>query len=572
MKCKIYASMLLLNYFTTWMQYSHIILKIIYITINNSPEPSSPMSGRGKGGKGLGASAISDEVDVQEFENQSDIINRLKAWVKTNGDDFLTTYKNKMADRSIDEGAKRRYIEEQKKQGDPLANNILRNLLDSIKHVSLDKMLTSMKKLSTEFVTKMGGKGFYIVLRPDVVYTSHTPMSSSNFITVVLHMILNPEFNSLLQGIIIKDKSISGEYFHTDSRGPMTFLYVDDVAFPTKTTSNNIQEIGKHLFKSGDRLHVLIPCLSRNEESNISQIERFLKFMFDDFEFFLYSDKDTSMQPVLLSDMAWFRRLIGGKMLQDIKDEDARRLFPVIDRLFLFLYGAHGFSKNTLTTSRFKKFILKPLFYTDMGMPGIRSTFLTLFFNTKIFFEYPEVSNDEELPSFNESIISGCKGETQIVYNNEDNSTPYEKNVGVCIKRFNRVDEWEEAMGNIRDTDPSGKSTKRDRLQRADSEDESIAEMMQNQRRNETIGQVRSRIYKRQVGDDETLLEIKERLYKGPGSEDRVMGEIRKRIFGSWSIEEKPMEAIRQALFGRDAKRARGDTDIDMDDMMLAFG
>ncbi len=539
-------------------------------------------------GQGLGSSATSNQVydDIyqhygnaglqlvhEEFENQSDIIDRLKAWVKTNGDDFLTTYKNKMADRSIDEGAKRRYIEEQKKQGDPLANNILRNLLDSIKHVSLDKMLTSMKKLSTEFVTKMGGKGFYIVLRPDVVYTSHTPMSSSNFITVVLHMILNPEFNSLLQGIIIKDKSISGESFHVDSRGPMTFLYVDDVAFPNKTTSNNIQEIGKHLFKSGDRLHVLIPCLSPNEASNISQIERFLKFMLDDFEFFLYSDKDTSMQPVLLSDMPWFRRLFGGKIIQDIKDDDARRLFPVIDRLFRFLYGAHGFSKHLLSTSRFTKFVHKPLFYTDMNMPGVRSTFLTLFLNTHIFFEDSRVINGEvERPSFNESIISGCKGETQVVYNTEDTSTPYEKNVGVCIKRFNRLDEWEEAMGIIRDTDPSGRSTKRDRLQRADSEDESIAEMMRNQRRNETIGQVRSRIYKRQVGDDETLLEIKERLYKGPGSEDRVMGEIRKRVFGSWSIEEKPMEAIRKALFGRDAKRPRNDTDIDMDDMMLAFG
>lgn len=497
------------------------------------------MSGRGQGGGGLGATSI---FRIGEDIND-DVVSNLKNWILTKGSNFLVKWKSNIGDKKIDGNMKKIYIEQQKKENDPVADEILKNILDSIQYVGIDSILNTMRDLSRKFSTSLNGDKFYIILNPS---EDNKCTPGSNMFTSIMYLILNPSLVPLLEGFICGGILLNGDSIDTNIEH---YLYVDDLAISGNDVKTAIISTQTYI-EPESRLHVMISYVSKSARRSINSGLKDLNTIMGDLHgtsdsklpFSLYTDEKIS--PKTLSEQNWLKPSMA---LWKKQKGDGDNLGNYFKRLMVFLLGKHNFNKGDVTA--LSKITL---FYTDINAPSEDSIYPMLLFKPSIF-----VPSGRQLKHLTGSIVSGCR-----IAETEDEISLSKKGE-FCVTRPHQNTEWTVFIKNLNSLD-SASSTVRDVVEKEleikrvfveePKEEETKLEIKRvrveepkEEEPNWTISELNVLLSKDDGFERETIQAIKKRFF---GNEEKTMTEIKNLLFKRCELKDQTMARIRKSLFG----------------------
>lgn len=332
----------------------------------------------------------------RSFE-EKDIISSFKDILITKGDEIIKTQKSRIEDRSVNKDAMNRYLSEQN-DIDVFTGKVLSSILDSVIHISSDKLFSDIFKMSHSIMGRIStdvNKQFYIVLGGTSDHDSPDRcFSKSNMFLSTILLASNPEMTKYFVDFICDSEVMHGEMDPSVSH----FIYVDDASFSGTQIKENIEELSD--FINGN-----------SEEDYESEVED------DEFDDFIVDDEPEIIEESDEPDAQVHLMVLYINPSTVLKiDKEIRNSFdnvfwytsgtyqkPVIDSLLSNFDGDIG--KAMLIAKRFTRGrdeIGKSLFYTDLKIADEVSIYPQFLLN-------PILLDGNMDKKFNESLVRGCK-------------------------------------------------------------------------------------------------------------------------------------------------------------------
>ena len=310
-----------------------------------------------------------------------EVLQDLKSVILSNKTIYIKE-KNNIKPRGLNQEVISEYIAKQKELY-PLGGVVLEKLIESIVHVSRDKIFDDLLIQSEKLLDKLSQKSdkrFYIVL------TGHNHEGlwdskrggchfKSNMYMAIVMMNMNPSLVEYFVDFVCSEKPIHGEY----DTSVKNLVYIDDASFSGSQIVNVFNNIGNVLELDNHHIHIVILYVSPVAMSYIGD-----RIKYKDVN--LYT---TETAPVPVKEM------IPGIMSIPDLGADVDQVKKLIA---LFLKG----SLRIHHVRDIKKIIEKPLFYTDMKMADEHSTWPFIYFLPTL------VDPSLKLIDFEKSLISDC--------------------------------------------------------------------------------------------------------------------------------------------------------------------
>ena len=348
-------------------------------------------------------------VIMKRAFEEKDIISSFKHILITKGDEIIKTQKSRIQDRSINHEATKRYLSEQN-DIDIFTGKVLSSILDSVIHVSSDKLFSDISKLSHSIMGRISedvNKKFYIVLGGTSDHDSPDRcFSKSNMFLSTILLASNPEMTKYFVDFICDSEMMHGEMDPSVSH----FIYIDDASFSGTQIKENIEELSE--FINGN---------SEEEEEYESDVD-------DEFDDFIVDDDEEDEPSVVEEDdepdanVHLVVLYINPSTMIKI-DKEIRKSFdnvfwytsgtyqkPVIDKL-LSNFDNDDMDKAVTIAKRLtrgrddiEKYgpMGKSLFYTDLKIADEVSIYPQFILN-------PILLDGNMDKIFKESLVKGCK-------------------------------------------------------------------------------------------------------------------------------------------------------------------
>ena len=316
-----------------------------------------------------------------DTEKSQGVLQDLKNVILSNKT-ISTQEKNNIKPRELNQEVISEYITKQKEIY-PLGGVVLEKLIESISHVSREKIFDDLLIQSEKILnnlSKKSEKRFYIVLTGHNREDSWDPQNGgchfkSNMYMAIVMMNMNPSLVEYFVDFVCAEKPIHGEY----DPSVKNLVYIDDASFSGSQIVHTFNKIGKVLELDNHHIHIVVLYVSPVAMNYITD-----KIPYENVE--LYT---TETAPVPIKEM-----IPSIMSIPDLgaDEEHVKKLIA------LFLKGSLSFHHVT----DLEKIIQKPLFYTDMKMADEHSTWPFLYFLPTL------VDPSLKLTDFEKSLIKDC--------------------------------------------------------------------------------------------------------------------------------------------------------------------
>ena len=324
-------------------------------------------------------------------------ISDFKELIQRNGKHVIQKEKSNIPDRSIDEAAFTKYIEDQSKLNTHNAK-VLRMLKGAVTHISSDALFRDIEKISVSIWEKLKtfrDRRFYIVLSGKTGNSSNDMgdscfYKSSMFVSTMI-LSFHPELAGNLVDFICDTKPM---YTRMDKTVPHYF-YIDDASFSGTQVIENMEELGEYLEEKEE------------EEGDSDDSDR--------------TESDTNTHRKLESNHVHLVLLyVSPSTLQRISESislgmdkvhwytSSTHQKPVIDYVHEFIVNHPGYVLNSVlhTASMFLRGLggsklEKPLFYTDIKIADEVSTY-------PLFLMNPILIDGASTKDYTSALVTGC--------------------------------------------------------------------------------------------------------------------------------------------------------------------